>query len=156
MASHISVHATAPAPHLTPRRRNLPRQGPGIAFDTHILIIDDDRRASIALAFMLGVRGYDEIRSVRSSLRALTIAKNFIPGIIFLDLELPKTDTLNLAQQLRNGSGTRIVRLIALTSNVEHPLREDARRAGFERFLVKPCEQAEIDKILRLPADNGM
>jgi CheY-like chemotaxis protein len=137
------------------QHRKAPRPGSGISFDTGILIIDDDRHASIALAFMLGVRGYDEIRAVRSATRATAIAASFAPGIIFLDLELPNVDALDLAKQLRKGSSQNVVRLIAMTSTVEHPLREEARQAGFERFLVKPSEQAEIDKILHLPADNA-
>jgi CheY-like chemotaxis protein len=68
---------------------------------------------------------------------------------------LPNTDTLELANLLRRSSGQKNVRLIALTSTVEHPLRETARQAGFERFLVKPCEQVEVDKVLRLPAENA-
>lgn len=135
--------------------RKAPRQNSGISLDTCILIIDDDRRASLALSFMLNVRGYAEIRSVRSAARAVAISGNFSPGIVFLDLELPNTDTLDLAKQLARGSRAAAVRLIALTTNAEHPMRETARQAGFERFLVKPCEQAEVDKILRLPADNA-
>jgi len=38
--------------------------------------------------------------------------------------------------------------LIALTSNAEHESREAARAAGFERYLVKPLAQGELDKIL--------
>jgi CheY-like chemotaxis protein len=131
------------------------RPNPGIAFDTCILIIDDDRRASLALSFMLSVRGYEEVRSVRSAARAVAISANFSPGIVFLDFDLPNTDTLDLAKQLNRGTRHKALRMIALTSAVEHPAREQARQAGFERFLVKPCEQAEVDKILRLPADHA-
>lgn len=131
-----------------------PRQNPGVSSDTGILIIDGDRRASLALGSMLNARGYAEIRSVRSAARAVTVAEGFSPGIVFLDLELPDTDTLDLAKQLSRGSRPGTLRLIALTTTSDHPLRELARQAGFERFLVKPCQQSEVDKILRLPADN--
>lgn len=129
------------------------RPNPGIALDTGILIVDHDRASSVALSFMLSVRGYEEIRAVRSAARAVIIAGSFSPGIVFLDIELANTDTLDLAMKLRKTSRNNTVRLIALTSTVEHPLREAARAAGFERFLVKPCEQTEVDKILRLPTD---
>jgi CheY-like chemotaxis protein len=58
-----------------------------------------------------------------------------------------------LAERLRRGAQQQAMRLIALTRSVEHAGREDARLAGFERFLVKPLVQAELDKILRLPLD---
>jgi CheY-like chemotaxis protein len=60
-----------------------------------------------------------------------------------------------LASRLFRSSPRNSLRLIALTSAVEHPAREEARRAGFERFLVKPCDQAEVDKILRIPGANA-
>ena len=151
MASYFS----SGIPHAISLTKRASRQGPGIALDTCILIIDNDRAVSVALSFMLGVRGYDEVRSVRSAARALVIAENFNPGIVFLDIDQATADPLDLAKQLRRGSRQSALRLIALTSTVDHPLREDARQAGFERFLVKPCEQAEVDKILRLPADNA-
>jgi hypothetical protein len=31
-------------------------------------------------------------------------------------------------------------------------MREEARAAGFERYLVKPVAQGELDKILCIPA----
>jgi CheY-like chemotaxis protein len=141
----------APFAAISSRKMSPPKSG--IPADTGILIVDNDRPSSVALAFMLSLRGYDEIRSVRSAARAVTIAENFRPGIVFLDLELPGTDPLELARALRRGSRQPALRIIALTGSVDHPTREDAREAGFERYLVKPCEQSEIDKILRLPAD---
>jgi CheY-like chemotaxis protein len=146
-------YSSTVAPFAMSSSRKLSQPKPGIAIDTCILIIDDDRPASVALSFMLSLRGYEEIRSVRSAGRAVAIAENFSPGIVFLNIELPGMDSLALARDLRRGSRQPALRIIALTNSAEHPTRDDAREAGFERYLVKPCEQSEIDKILRLPAD---
>jgi DNA-binding response OmpR family regulator len=135
-------------------QRGSPESGE-VASDTHILIVDGDRRVSAALGFMLAVRGYDEVRAVRSASRALAVAATFHPGIVFLDIELPDTASLDLAERLRRGAHRHAIRLIALTSQVEHPGREAARSAGFERYMVKPLAQGELDKVLRRPADNA-
>jgi CheY-like chemotaxis protein len=119
---------------------------------TPILIVDNDRRVGMSLTFMLSARGFKEVRAVRSARRAIAIAELFRPRIVFLDLELPGGGALEVADRLRTGSQPHAMRLIALTSSAEHELREEARRAGFERYLVKPLAQAELDKILRLPA----
>jgi len=123
-----------------------------VAIGTPMLIVDHDRRLSTSLAFMLSTRGYDEVRAVRSAARALAIAATFHPGIVFLDIERPDMESLDLATQLRRGASRHAMRLIALTTSVEHELREEARLAGFERYFVKPLSHAELDKILRLPA----
>jgi len=79
----------------------------------------------------------------------------FQPGIVFLDLDMPDGSSLKLAELLRRNSRLRKFRLIALTNDVKHAMREDARAAGFERYLVKPVAQAELDKILYIPATAG-
>ena len=131
------------------------RQKPGIDQTTCILIIENSRASTVALSFMLSLRGYEEIRAVRSAARAMTIADNFRPGLVFLDLELPNTDVLALAKKLRGGGRPQALRLIALTSVAEHATREGARDAGFERYLLKPCDQNEVDRILHLPVESA-
>ena len=70
----------------------------------------------------------------------------------FMELDLPDNANLQLATQLRVTARLRKFRLIALTSDMEHPAREAARAAGFERYLVKPVAQDELDKILCIPS----
>ena len=113
------------------------------------------RQVGRALSFMLKARGYGEIRAVRSVARAESIFGAFQPGIVFLDLDMPDGSSLKLAELLRRNSRLRKFRLIALTNDVKHAMREDARAAGFERYLVKPVAQAELDKILYIPATAG-
>jgi len=119
---------------------------------TRILIVDNDRQVGTSLTFMLSARGYDDVRAVRSARRAVAIAEQFRPGLIFLDMELPDQGALEVADRLRKGSRQRSMRLIALTSKTDHERREEDRLAGFERYMVKPLSQAELDKILGNPA----
>jgi CheY-like chemotaxis protein len=131
-------------------RASTHREAP-VAIDTHILIVESDRDVATALTAMLATRGYEDVRAVRSAPRAVTLSESFRPVIVFLDIESPSTEGLELANRLRQGAGRRALRLIALTNEVEHELRETARAAGFERYLVKPVVQVELDKVLRLP-----
>jgi two-component system, sensor histidine kinase len=123
-------------------------RAPAMQSATRILIVDNDRRVGVALNFMLTARGFDEVRVVRSAARALAIAELFKPGLVFLDLELPDLESIAVAQQLRRDARQRGLRLIALTCHPEHGMREEARVAGFERYLTKPVVQDELDKIL--------
>jgi len=127
------------------------RRDKQVATDTRFLIIDGDREIGRALSFMLEARGYQEIRAVRSAARAEAIFGTFQPGVVFLDLDLADSSSLQLAAVLRRHARLRKFRLIALTHDVEHAMREEARAAGFERYLVKPVAQDELDKILCVP-----
>jgi CheY-like chemotaxis protein len=140
--------ATSAMSHRNPRGSG--RDTP-VESATRILIVDHDRQVGTSLTFMLSSRGYDEVRAVRSARRAVAIAESFRPGLVFLDIELPDQGALEVADQLRKGARQHAMRLIALTSNAEHERREEDRIAGFERYLMKPLVQSELDKILGRP-----
>jgi CheY-like chemotaxis protein len=132
------------------KTRFVRNQAAGISLPsaTRILVVDNDRRVGVALNFMLAARGFNDVRVVRSAARALAIAELFKPDLVFLDLELPDLKSVTVAEQLRRDARQRGLRLIALTLHVEHAMREEARLAGFERYLTKPVMQEELDKIL--------
>ena len=115
----------------------------------NILIVDDDVEVANALATMLDAEGGYESCLVHCASDAVSAAAEFLPAIVFLDIELPDMSGYEVAQLLRRHAQLQATRLIALTDNIEHPGREDARAAGFERYLVKPVTQVELHKVLR-------
>lgn len=148
----MSMHRPNTAIAMTHRDQRGRSDGNLLPARTPILIVDGDRSVGVSLAFMLGVAGYEDVRAVRSAARAVAIADKYHPAIVFLEIELGSGDGYELANQLRRNAKQRAIRLIALTTDSEHPEREAARNAGFERFLVKPATQVELDKCLgKLP-----
>jgi len=144
-------HGTRSTIALTLREQRGSQVHTPVALGTPMLIVDNDRRISMSLAFMLSTRGYEDVRAVRSAPRARAVAARFHPGIVFLDIERPDLEGLDLARQLRRAASGHAMRLIALTSSAAHELREEARIAGFERYFLKPLSHTELDKVLRLP-----
>jgi PleD family two-component response regulator len=120
----------------------------------HILIVEGDREASKSLATMLNASGYQEIRAVRSTARALAVAAQFQPAIAFLGTPAPDGIEGELATLLHKNSRAHGIRLIGLTDLAEHPTREEARASGIERYLSKPVTQIELDKALKKTPGN--
>jgi len=118
-----------------------------------ILIVVDDRLSGRKLARMLMRKGYPSVRAVTDAGRALIIAQQYQPDIVFLDVTLAG-DAYELARGLRQQAGQAELRLIALTNSIEHSTREQARSAGFERWLVTPVTQEDLDGLLR--DDSGL
>jgi CheY-like chemotaxis protein len=116
---------------------------------TRVLIVDDDVELACSLSRMLESMGRYETRMVHSAADAVAVAVEFPPTIAFLDIELPDMSGYEVAKILHQHAHLQATRLIALTDNVEHPAREDARAAGFERYLVKPVTAIELQKVLR-------
>jgi CheY-like chemotaxis protein len=130
------------------RRRLNPQADGQASLRTRILIVIDDRLAGRHLARMLTGKGYEEVRAVSNAARALILARQYEPGVVFLDVGL-SDDAYELARALHRQAGQDAMRLIALTGSIEHSTREQARSAGFERWLVTPVAQNELDNVLR-------
>lgn len=116
-----------------------------------VLIADDDPEEASGLMTMLVTANHCEVRIAHSAATALAEAVEFLPGIIFLDIDLPDMGGYEVGRLLHQHAVLQNMRLIALTDSIEHPARESARTAGFERYLVKPITDLELQKVLRGP-----
>jgi CheY-like chemotaxis protein len=116
-----------------------------------ILIVDSDVGAADSLELLLHASGYKETRVAYSAHAALAMAADFQPGVVLLDFNLLDMTGYELAQSLREQAQSETLRLIALTSSREHPGRELAREAGFERYLLKPVAAVDLSALLEMP-----
>ena len=112
-----------------------------------ILIVDDDATAADALASLLQSTGYGDARTAYTGATALTLAVEFLPTVLLVDLELPDMSGYEVARHLSQHPKLQNLRLIALTANSDHPGRELARAAGIERYLIKPVGAADLDEL---------
>ena len=112
-----------------------------------ILIVDDDVDAADALASLLQAAGYGDTRVAYTGAMALTLAVEFVPTVLLVDLDLPDMSGYDVARHLAQHPQLQNLRLIALTANSEHPGREVAREAGIERYLIKPVGAAALDEL---------
>jgi len=116
-----------------------------------ILIVDDDVASARSLRKLLRASGHDQIRVARSAATALKAAVALDPAFIFLDVELPDMSGYDVALLLHQHPQLQNARLIALTDSGAHPGREHARSSGFERYLVKPVVEADLEAVLSSP-----
>jgi CheY-like chemotaxis protein len=112
-----------------------------------ILIVDSDLAAANALAALLQSSGHGDARVAESGATAITLAVEFAPTVLLVDLDLPDMSGYDVARQLSQHPQLQNLRLIGLTANSDHPGRELAREAGIERYLVKPVGVAALEKL---------
>jgi CheY-like chemotaxis protein len=125
-------------------------QAEASAGPVRILIVDNDIRSSDSMELMLHASGYSETRVAYSGHAALAIAAEFKPSVVLLELNLLDMSGYEVARSLREHARSRDLRLIALTSSREHPGRELARMAGFERYLLKPVAAFDLSALLQV------
>lgn len=118
---------------------------PGIM--TRVLIVDDDVNAADSLASLLQAAGYGDARVAYTGGAAISLAVEFRPTVLLVDLDLPDMSGYDVARHLSQHPRLQNLRLIALTASSEHPGRERARAAGIERYLSKPVSSAALDEV---------
>ena len=113
-----------------------------------ILVVDDYIDAADGLAIYLAKHGY-MVRTAHDGLAALTAAADFAPQVILLDIGLPKLDGFRVAEQIRQQLSLQSVCLIAVTGFGRDEDMRAANNAGFDHFLVKPIDPAQLLAILK-------
>jgi CheY-like chemotaxis protein len=108
-----------------------------------ILVVEDNDDTAETLALLLRIHGH-EVRVAHDGPAALAEVADWLPRVVFLDLNLPGgMDGFEAARQLRSRNG-RAVRLVALTGCGHDTDRQRAEEAGFDDYLVKPAGLEEL------------
>ena len=105
-----------------------------------ILVVDDDRKTVDLIRLYLEKDGY-RVLAAYDGRTALDMARNRRPGLIILDLMLPKVDGLDVCRLLRSESQVPIIMLTAKTT-------EDDKLAGLDLgaddYVTKPFSPREL------------
>jgi signal transduction histidine kinase/CheY-like chemotaxis protein len=116
-----------------------------------VLLVDDNADAVELFGEYLTSVGYD-VRTAHDGPSALEVADAFRPNVAILDIGLPVMDGYELATRMRERLGDATPRLIAMTGYGQVEDRENSRRAGFERHLVKPVAAHALLAALEQPS----
>lgn len=113
---------------------------------TKILVVDDNRPAAMSLTWAMETQGYD-VMTCFDGPEALSIADDFLPQVILLDIGMPVMDGLEVCRRIRADpllSGTVVY---AQTAWGDALMRKQTREAGFDRHITKPIN---LDSLLVL------
>jgi DNA-binding response OmpR family regulator len=113
-----------------------------------VLLVDDDPDSSEPLSLLLQSKGH-ETRVVTDGAEAISVADEFKPNCVLLDLGLPQMDGYEVARRLRKRPYGSDVVLVALTGWAGREIRTKAAEAGFDYHIVKPVNWDEVEKIVR-------
>ncbi|MCU0760623.1 MAG: PAS domain-containing protein [Steroidobacteraceae bacterium] len=116
-----------------------------------VLVVDDNLDAATSLVELLRLDGHCA-EWVCEADRVLPAIERFAPQVVLLDLGLPGTDGFELARRVRTGLAAPQPRLVALTGYSQARDRARAADAGFDDFLVKPADFADLSRVLQAAA----
>ncbi len=108
-----------------------------------ILVVEDESELSEAVKIQFEKKGF-EILTASDGYEGLKIAREGKPGLIILDLMLPRLDGLKVCRMLKFDNMFRSIPIIILTAKAEEKDREMCLDAGADAYMVKPFSWEEM------------
>lgn len=118
-----------------------------MAKEKRILLVDDEKDILELLRYNLEKEGY-EIEIARNGKEAVTVAKEFLPDVILLDIMMPGQDGVETCRQLREVPTLISTYIIFLTARSEEYSEVAGFDAGADDYIIKPIKpRALISRI---------
>lgn len=114
----------------------------------NVLIVDDNKLNIKVASRILGKYGFniDTSESGRDCIYKIKEGKNY--DIIFLDHMMPEMDGIETLHILRKLDGYELPPIVALTANAITGMKEMYLKEGFDEYLSKPINIAELNKLI--------
>ena len=146
----VAVGTSGEATPVALRRRVLgirPGLGP-----FHILVADEESESRLLLVEMLKAVGFGT-REAASGEEAVTLATEWSPEAILMDLHKPDTEGLQAIRSLRALVERRHIPIIAMSASAFEDDRRQALDAGASDFVRKPIRESELLEKIRAVLD---
>ena len=108
-----------------------------------ILIVEDNDKNMKLLRDVLGHRGYRTLEAVTGE-QGVALAREHIPDLILMDIQLPGIDGIEAFKQLAADSKTKDIPVIAVTASAMQEERAQIEAVGFAGYQPKPIRLKEF------------
>jgi len=120
-----------------------------------VLLIDDEPSLTRMLKLSLEHRGY-EVRVENNGAYGLTVARDFLPNLIFLDVIMPDVDGGDVAANIRSDPSLKDVPIVFLTAGVsKETTRVKGNVIGGQTYLAKPISVDEVVRCIEKTLAQG-
>ncbi len=115
-----------------------------------MLVVDDEEAIQELLKYNLEKEGY-KVKTAGNGVKAIEIAKKFLPDLVLLDIMMPKMDGIETCRLLRNNPKLHNTYIVFLTARSEEYSEVAAFDTGADDYLTKPIKpRALISRIAAL------
>ncbi len=121
---------------------------------TTALVIDDNQETADSLSQMLGFLGV-EAQTAYGPRAAMLALKEFVPGIIFMDINMPGVNGFEVMSYLRRFPELASVPVVYVTSDDQPETATKARKTGGLFVIIKPVTLEAIENTLHKAGLQG-
>jgi two-component system cell cycle response regulator DivK len=104
-----------------------------------ILIVEDNDKNMKLARDLLRYHGFETIEATNAE-DGIALARSRKPSLVLMDIQLPGMDGVSALQELRAGTDTSRIPVVAMTASVMKEDRERFDKAGFDGFITKPID----------------
>jgi CheY-like chemotaxis protein len=114
----------------------------------NVLIVEDDRTTADTLADQIRLLGHT-VATTYSPRSAMQSLSEVIPDVIFMDINMPGVDGIEVVRFLRRDPTTAQVPVNIVTAEEAESIKHSALHAGANAYLLKPPTLEEIETTLK-------
>jgi two-component system, OmpR family, alkaline phosphatase synthesis response regulator PhoP len=104
-----------------------------------VLVVDDEESILELLKYNLEKGGY-EVKTASDGMRAVELAKRFVPDLVLLDIMMPKMDGVETCRQIREIPEMHQAFIVFLTARSEEYSEVAAFDVGADDYITKPIK----------------
>jgi CheY-like chemotaxis protein len=108
-----------------------------------VLVVEDNAKNMKLVRDLLEATGYSTL-AARSGEDAVELARSHAPSVVLMDVQLPGIDGVEALTRLRRDERTASIPVLAVTAQAMSGDRERFLEAGFDGYLAKPIDIAEL------------
>ncbi len=113
-----------------------------------ILVIEDNDKNRKLIRDVLRYHSY-EIIEAENGEEGVKKAKEHLPDLILLDIQMPVMDGFDTIKALKGSPETKNIKVIAFTSFAMVGDRERMLKAGFDDYISKPIDTRQLPEIIK-------
>jgi chemosensory pili system protein ChpA (sensor histidine kinase/response regulator) len=108
-----------------------------------VMVVDDSLTVRKITSRLLERQGY-EVVVAKDGVDALEKLRDVVPGVMLVDIEMPRMDGFDLTRHVRADARLAKVPIIVISSRTADKHRNYALEIGVNAFLGKPYQEEEL------------
>jgi chemosensory pili system protein ChpA (sensor histidine kinase/response regulator) len=108
-----------------------------------VMVVDDSLTVRKITSRLLEREGYT-VLTAKDGVDALEQMREQLPGVMLVDIEMPRMDGFDLTRNVRGDPRTQAIPIIIISSRTADKHRNQAVSLGVNAFLGKPYQESEL------------